>query len=283
MNDKWSLETAKRNIETSYAAVGLVEHFDITLEVLTQVLPKYFAGVEHLYDSRKPIRLNANHYKLNVSQEVKSKLRARLSIEYQLYEYCRQRLFSQWKRLRQTDNRSDRRETTGPSSVGDNELPLNSMDSLWNTTNVLMAILPRSGRARSIRQCYQQRESSDMPDGQSDDLSLWCSAQSLNLKLPAMMRQWVITYNWKLDSDFITIKNFNIFVDSEVNGNAVRLRQEIRLRSTKVFNYFNEDIKPKEMAIECTEEDRRAKTSKRFYRFTSILLNGIPQVNFTRL
>ena len=99
-SDIWALKEAKQNIEKSYEVIGVLEHLNITLTVLENKLPKFFAGVSQLYFNKKQIlHQNENKIKENVKKEVKQHLRANLSNEYDLYEFAVQRLFKQYKQI----------------------------------------------------------------------------------------------------------------------------------------------------------------------------------------
>ena len=96
MGDKWALEVAKHNIEKSYQVIGVLEHMNITLNVLQHKIPKFFAGVSELYFQSKQIHGNKNRNKVNVTNEVKQYLKTILVNEYKLYEFAVQRLFTQY-------------------------------------------------------------------------------------------------------------------------------------------------------------------------------------------
>ena len=95
LNEEWALQEAKRNIEKSYEVIGILEHMDITLRVLQNKLPKFFAGVSQLYFSKKQIHKNKNNRKENVTNEIKQLLRDNLTSEYELYYFALQRLYKQ--------------------------------------------------------------------------------------------------------------------------------------------------------------------------------------------
>ena len=99
LNDEWALREAKLNIEKSFAVIGVLEHMNITLEVLQNKLPRYFSGVSELYFQNNSIHFNENYNKQNVSEKVKHYLKANLNNEYELYYYCLQRLYSQFNSI----------------------------------------------------------------------------------------------------------------------------------------------------------------------------------------
>ena len=100
LNNKWALREAKRNIEKSFAVIGVLEHMNTTLEVLQKKLPSYFRGAKNLYLKKiNSFHINQNNRKQNVSEKVKQYLRANLNNDYELYYYCIQRLYSQFKRI----------------------------------------------------------------------------------------------------------------------------------------------------------------------------------------
>jgi len=98
-NDQWVLQRAKENVEKHYPVVGVLEHLNITLSVAEWVHPNIFKGAQELYYKSKGVKKfkNRNAFKLPVSDEVKQLLQANFTREIEFYDFCKQRLFSQYE------------------------------------------------------------------------------------------------------------------------------------------------------------------------------------------
>lgn len=64
LNDAGALEKAKKNIEESYAVVGVLEHMNVTLQVLEAVLPQFFGGALEMYHSLGMLRFHVRTKKM---------------------------------------------------------------------------------------------------------------------------------------------------------------------------------------------------------------------------
>jgi len=104
LNDEWALQQAKTNIQSSYQVIGILEHMNVTLTVLQELLPQFFAGVSQLYFDGKQFHKNENNRKEKVTNEVKQLLKANLTNEYELYNFALQRLYKQHKILTTNTN-----------------------------------------------------------------------------------------------------------------------------------------------------------------------------------
>ena len=72
-----------------------------TLAVMEAKLPQYFAGASELYFSDVGInRFYTNHVKPNVLESVKEIVRANFTYELEFYEFCKQRLQTQFNNLK---------------------------------------------------------------------------------------------------------------------------------------------------------------------------------------
>ncbi|KAG0715367.1 Heparan sulfate 2-O-sulfotransferase pipe [Chionoecetes opilio] len=101
LNNEAALNVAKRQVDAWYPVVGVLEEVNATLAVLQHHLPHYFAGVLDLYHNEL---LAAPHYNKNLqrppaSPEVAAALRTNLSLEYDFYNYLKQRLYRQFQEL----------------------------------------------------------------------------------------------------------------------------------------------------------------------------------------
>ncbi|XP_070579118.1 uronyl 2-sulfotransferase-like [Ptychodera flava] len=90
---RWALERAKRNVIVKYAFVGILEDFDSTLLVLEKIFPQFFTGLHLVY---KQVKDNAIMYKssnkIETHSNAKAVMKTRLSLEYEFYEFVRDRL-----------------------------------------------------------------------------------------------------------------------------------------------------------------------------------------------
>ena len=50
LGSNWALSRAKDNVERAYPVVGVLEELDTTLAVLEDKLPRFFKGVQELYN-----------------------------------------------------------------------------------------------------------------------------------------------------------------------------------------------------------------------------------------
>ncbi|XP_032789191.1 heparan sulfate 2-O-sulfotransferase 1 [Daphnia magna] len=97
---RWALQRAKFIIEHEYSVVGILDKMNETLHVLERYIPRFFSGSAKIYYSRGYGRRHENRYiksKPALSDQVLAKLRDSLSDEYELYEFCQQRLYHQYQ------------------------------------------------------------------------------------------------------------------------------------------------------------------------------------------
>ena len=86
---------AKSNVEKYYSVVGILENMDETLQVLESYVPAYFEGASKVYNEKMSNKVNKNVHKPNVSNEIKNLVKANMTLEFEFYNFCRQRLFRQ--------------------------------------------------------------------------------------------------------------------------------------------------------------------------------------------
>ncbi|CAG0916779.1 unnamed protein product [Notodromas monacha] len=93
-----ALKMAKKNVEKHYAVVGVLEDFNKTLTVLSHYVPRFFRGAVPLYQDQGDELPGAekNWYKRPVSQEIQDLVSRNLTNEIEFYNFCRQRLHSQY-------------------------------------------------------------------------------------------------------------------------------------------------------------------------------------------
>ena len=118
-DSRWALQRAKFVVEYEYAVVGILEQMNETLHVLEQYVPRFFTGASQLYYKKGKRQMNPlalgvhlmildlgygrrheNRYiksKPALTQTVVNKLKDSLSNEYELYAFCKQRLYNQFQ------------------------------------------------------------------------------------------------------------------------------------------------------------------------------------------
>ncbi|XP_076309271.1 heparan sulfate 2-O-sulfotransferase hst-2-like isoform X3 [Tachypleus tridentatus] len=99
LNNNAALQRAKMNVQRYYTVVGVLEEMNKTLEVLEGYIPHFFKGIFSLYTLKSEIQ-NRNSRKKMVSEEVKRILKKNLTMEYEFYEFIREKLHEQFKHLR---------------------------------------------------------------------------------------------------------------------------------------------------------------------------------------
>ncbi len=92
---------AIRNVESSFAVVGVLEEMEKSLAVLEHYLPRFFNGVTEVYANRDEWgqNVNKNIYQPKVQEYVKQLVRTNITREVEFYQYCKQRLHRQWMAL----------------------------------------------------------------------------------------------------------------------------------------------------------------------------------------
>ena len=91
-----ALAKAMENVERRYAVVGVTEDFDKSLRVLEAYVPRFFRGASDFYrDQLGGLRMNSNLYKPRLSEEARVALAKNFTLEYEFYEFCKQRLEKQ--------------------------------------------------------------------------------------------------------------------------------------------------------------------------------------------
>jgi len=102
LGSREALQIAKHNVEHNFAVVGVLEHLTESLAVLEHTLPQFFRGVgdQLRKQSETQERVNKNSVKSSkISEEVRSVLRQRLSSEYELYQFIKQKLLRQYETI----------------------------------------------------------------------------------------------------------------------------------------------------------------------------------------
>lgn len=97
-NTQGALERSIHSVETQYSVVGLLEDMKTTIAVLEKYIPRFFAGASEIYfnDMVEFREINKNKFKPPVSDEVKKLLRKNFTREYDFYEFCKKRLYTQF-------------------------------------------------------------------------------------------------------------------------------------------------------------------------------------------
>jgi len=97
----WALENAKLNIEKWYPVIGTLEDLETTFFVLENKLPQFFKGISKIYfeELNEPHK-NRGRARRSLPKEALDILRGKLSQEYELYQFIKQRLKSQSRELK---------------------------------------------------------------------------------------------------------------------------------------------------------------------------------------
>ncbi|KAI5718208.1 hypothetical protein M8J77_017969 [Diaphorina citri] len=100
-NTVGALEKAKMAVEKHYAVVGLLEDLNMTLTVMENYIPRFFAHASQIYneDMMQYRKINHNIFKPPVREEIKQLVRQNFTREIEFYQFCRQRLHRQYYAL----------------------------------------------------------------------------------------------------------------------------------------------------------------------------------------
>lgn len=120
-------------VEHEYSVVGILDKMNVTLQVLEQYVPRFFTGSSKIFFGKGAeknqsdiggitfnlcflllffsgykgyARRHENRYiksKPALSEQVLAKLRDSLSDEYELYDFCQQRLYHQYQQTISTN------------------------------------------------------------------------------------------------------------------------------------------------------------------------------------
>ena len=116
----WALENAKLNIEKWYPVIGTLEDLETTFFVLENKLPQFFKGISKIYfeELKGKVKIqnftnpdpeliffsephkNRGRARRSLPKEALDILRGKLSQEYELYQFIKQRLKSQSRELK---------------------------------------------------------------------------------------------------------------------------------------------------------------------------------------
>ncbi|XP_068216672.1 uronyl 2-sulfotransferase-like [Palaemon carinicauda] len=100
VGSKWALHRAKRHVESYYSVVGLLEELPLSLSVLEGYLPKYFKNVRKIPMSSGGVKMNVGESKKkSISNSTKEIIKGFLKEDIEFYDFVRQRLYLQAKRL----------------------------------------------------------------------------------------------------------------------------------------------------------------------------------------
>ncbi|KAK8728969.1 hypothetical protein OTU49_008905, partial [Cherax quadricarinatus] len=103
LNNGAALRVAQQHVEEWYPVVGVLEEINTTLLVLQHHLPQYFAGVTDLYyNELMAPHHNKNRQRPKTPTKVEAAIRKNLSLEYDFYNFMKQRLAIQYQQLQKT-------------------------------------------------------------------------------------------------------------------------------------------------------------------------------------
>lgn len=98
LDNNWALQKAKDNVEKYFPVVGVLEEFNVTLEIFEHKIPYFFRGIQKLYQNEY-LHLQNNRKKLIVPELIRKKLEDSLVNEVDFYQWIKSRLFQQLQML----------------------------------------------------------------------------------------------------------------------------------------------------------------------------------------
>merc|ERR1712032_1121270 len=100
INSQRVMMSAMANVEEHYVVVGVAELWQESLEVLEHFLPQFFLGAVNFDHARGSKKVNSNHWKPFVTEEIRSIVAQSNSREIEFYNFCVERLKRQLLELR---------------------------------------------------------------------------------------------------------------------------------------------------------------------------------------
>ncbi|XP_066288201.1 uronyl 2-sulfotransferase-like [Branchiostoma lanceolatum] len=96
-----AVERAKENIRRHYAVVGVLEEFSSFLRVLEVVMPQFFRGAQDTWREAesKQMEHQKTAIKIPPSEESREIMRQRLHLDYQVYDFIKERFHMQKTQL----------------------------------------------------------------------------------------------------------------------------------------------------------------------------------------
>ncbi|XP_077992586.1 uronyl 2-sulfotransferase-like [Glandiceps talaboti] len=90
---RWALERAQMNVLEKFAFVGVLEDFNSTLIILERMFPQFFSGMFRTYKhvKHKFIKYRSST-KIETSSIALTIMKSRLSLEYEFYNFVKERL-----------------------------------------------------------------------------------------------------------------------------------------------------------------------------------------------
>lgn len=102
-NETFALERSIEHVKNQYIAVGLLEHMDVYLSVLENLLPMYFTGAKREFDYLQETDDGHAHQReiprADESEDAKKFVKATLARDYDFYEFVKARLFRQFNQI----------------------------------------------------------------------------------------------------------------------------------------------------------------------------------------
>ncbi|XP_066286636.1 uronyl 2-sulfotransferase-like [Branchiostoma lanceolatum] len=96
-----AVEVAKENIRRHYAVVGVLEEFSSFLKVLEVVMPQFFRGAQDKWREieTKKMKDQKTANKRPASEKARKIMRERLHMDYQVYDFIKERFHMQKTQL----------------------------------------------------------------------------------------------------------------------------------------------------------------------------------------
>eukprot|EP00092_Neocalanus_flemingeri_P061716 GFUD01074283.1.p1 GENE.GFUD01074283.1~~GFUD01074283.1.p1 ORF type:complete len:192 (+),score=62.62 GFUD01074283.1:1-576(+) len=104
-----AVEKAKENIEKSFLVVGTLEEIDKSIMVMQSIMPEYMTGLVTLNQQPHPHKHSMHGKVIPISSKAREVMKARLSREYELYEFVRNRLERQFRECNKIKNRAGKK------------------------------------------------------------------------------------------------------------------------------------------------------------------------------
>lgn len=94
-----ALQRAKYNVEHHFTVVGVLEHLEESAAVFEHHLPEYFTGLPQLV-KRQTAKNRNSVRKEQISEKVRETLTSRFADLFELYNFIKQKLFRQYKKIK---------------------------------------------------------------------------------------------------------------------------------------------------------------------------------------
>jgi len=119
------LNKAKTIAEEKYSVIGILEDLESTFSALQAYVPKFFRNAKKIFNENESnltlTHTNKNPIRKPISNQTRTFLEKKFSVEIEFYEFCKQRLHNQLKSLEKSVEYSDN-SNSWPDQVAMNEI-----------------------------------------------------------------------------------------------------------------------------------------------------------------